>query len=374
MKRCIFYLPYELDPTASRARMVRPRKMIQAFKDIGYDVFEITGYAVERKKKIHEIKNMISKGFKYDFMYSEASTMPTLLTEPKHYPTHPFLDFGFFKYIKKHDIPIGLFYPDIYWKFDYYGEDLPAWKRLLAIKNYEYDIKEYEKYLARFYIASTSVCELINSDKLTAVSEELLPGSDNLVVIPKSYENRDFTKEPLTVFYVGGVGEQYQITELVGAVARTPHTKLILCCRQTEWEKEKHNYEPYLNDSIEIIHKSGSELEAYYESADLCSLLFKPDSYREMAKPVKAFEYLAHELPVLATEGTGIGDFVKKTGIGWTIAYSIETISNTLASFVAMPELLQEKIPRCKEIKKANSWTRRALQVEEGLIEKNETY
>ena len=75
MKRCIFYLPYELDRSAARARMVRPRKMIRAFQDIGYDVFEITGYAAERKRKIAEAKRLIRSGVPFDFTYSEASTM-----------------------------------------------------------------------------------------------------------------------------------------------------------------------------------------------------------------------------------------------------------------------------------------------------------
>ena len=48
MKKCIFYLPYELDPLAARARMVRPRKMMQAFRDVGYAVGEIAGDVAER--------------------------------------------------------------------------------------------------------------------------------------------------------------------------------------------------------------------------------------------------------------------------------------------------------------------------------------
>ena len=95
MKRCLFYLPYQLKE-ANRARMVRPRKMIQAFRDIGYEVFPVTGYAAERKEKIAEVKRMIRAGERFDFMYAEASTMPMLLTQPHHFPTHPFLDFGFF--------------------------------------------------------------------------------------------------------------------------------------------------------------------------------------------------------------------------------------------------------------------------------------
>ena len=52
MMRCIFYLPYELEAHGRSARMLRPRKMIQAFKDIGYEVCVIAGFSTERRKLI----------------------------------------------------------------------------------------------------------------------------------------------------------------------------------------------------------------------------------------------------------------------------------------------------------------------------------
>lgn len=54
----------------------------------------------KEKKKIKKIKSNIKEGIKYDFLYSESSTEPTLLTEKNHIPLYPFLDFGFLKYCK----------------------------------------------------------------------------------------------------------------------------------------------------------------------------------------------------------------------------------------------------------------------------------
>ena len=96
-KRMIFHVPNYIDLEAKSGSNIRPIKMINAFKEIGYDVDVVMGYASERKSKIKEIKNNIKNGVKYDFLYSESSTMPTLLTEKNHLPTHPFLDFSFFK-------------------------------------------------------------------------------------------------------------------------------------------------------------------------------------------------------------------------------------------------------------------------------------
>ena len=194
-KRCIFYLPYKLDADGKGARMLRPRKMIQAFEDIGYKVSVIEGVSSVRRKKIKEIKRKIRHGQKYDFMYTESHTEPTLLTDPNHLPTHPFLDYGFFSFVRKHGIKIGLFYCDIYWKFDNYGLELPKWKKQGALWSYRYDIRQYKKYLSKFYIADRKICSYLKEDKLTAIARELPPGAENISVPRRSYQNRKFDSQ-----------------------------------------------------------------------------------------------------------------------------------------------------------------------------------
>jgi len=368
MKRCIFYLPYKLDEKAMGARMLRPRKMIQAFRDIGYEVAVITGTSNERRPLIHAVKKRMANGEKYDFMYAEAHTEPTLLTDPRHLPTHPFLDFGFFEYVKRQGIKIGLFYPDIYWKFDTYGTELPKWKRQGALLCYRYDVGQYEKLLTKFYVPDLKVCGYLGSKSLTAIAAELPPGAEDLSIDQRDYEHRDFTKEPLKLFYVGGLGNHYQIVELARAVHSVQNCELTLCCRAAEWEKEKANYEPCLDGRIHIVHKSGNELEEYYEQTDLCSLMFKPSVYIEMAKPFKAYEYLAHELPVLSTKNTGIGNFVEMNDIGWNIDYSASAIAEILRNIIDDPGVMRAKRDRCALTKKKNLWTSRAKQVVEDLM------
>ena len=367
MQKCIFYLPYKLEPHGLGARMLRPRKMIKAFREIGYEVFVISGFSGERKKRIQEIKNRISNGEKYDFMYTESSTMPTLLTDPHHFPLHPFFDFDFFEYIKSQGIKIGLFYCDIYWKFDTYGTDLPWWKKQAALKCYEYDIAQYKKLLNQFYVPDMKVCSYIGEQALTSIASELPPGADTLEVADREFYNRNFAEQPLQIFYVGGLGNQYQIVELAKAVYKFPKCELTICCRPSEWEKEKNNFSEWLCDRIKIVHKNSEELEPFYEKADICSLMFKPDIYREMAKPFKAYEYLAHEIPVVSTKGTGIGNFVEQNDIGWNIEFSAVAIEKVLQDVIARPELLHEKAKNCKYVKLANLWTCRAKQVAEDL-------
>ena len=364
MKRCIFYLPYRLEEKANGARMIRPRKMMQAFREIGYEVFEITGFSAERRQKIRGLKKSIAAGDKYDFMYTEAHTEPTLLTDPHHLPTHPFLDFGFFKYIRKQGIKIGLYYCDIYWKFDTYGVGLPAWKKAAAIRCYKYDIREYERWLNIFYIQELKLIDYTDSKKLKEIGRELPPGADAIEAAPRPERKAG---DPLRIFYVGGLSNLYEMEEVVKAVTATPGCELTLCCRKEEWEKEKHKYEPYMCDRIRIVHLNGDQLEGEYAKADLCSLLFRKTEYREMIKPFKALEYLAHEIPMLSTKGTAIGSYVEQNDIGWNVAYNEKSICRALQEILEDPALIAQKRRNCAAVKQQNLWTSRAEQVAKEL-------
>ncbi len=94
-KKCIFHIPWKLTIESNVASEIRPRKILKALEDIGYTVDIVWGNSKERKKSINKIKHRIDEGVKYDFLYSESSTLPTLLTGKHHLPLNPVLDFNF---------------------------------------------------------------------------------------------------------------------------------------------------------------------------------------------------------------------------------------------------------------------------------------
>jgi hypothetical protein len=205
--------------------------MAQAFRDIGTEVTLIAGVSAERRKMIREVKSRIRRGEKFDFLYMESNTEPTLLTDPHHLPTHPFLDYGFLKFVRKHGIPVGMFYCDMFWKFPFYGTELPGWKKKSALACYRYDLREYEKWLNIFYCPNAEVFpKVLGSEKLGRMARTLLPGAEDLPV--SCDEARDFAERPLTVIYVGGITGHYRIGELLKAVGMTP---LFWCCMTVRW-------------------------------------------------------------------------------------------------------------------------------------------
>lgn len=147
----------------------------------------------------------------------------------------------------------------------------------------------------------------------------------------------------------------------------TQNIKLIVCCRQNEWEKVKNEYLKYLNDKIEIVHASGKELEEYYQQADICSLLFQKHEYRDIAMPMKLFEYISNRKPIISTKGTAAGEFIEKNNVGWEVEYSEKSILELLRKIEKERELIREKSEKFDEVIMKNTWKERAKKVAKDL-------
>lgn len=334
--------------------------MLNAFRNIGYNVDVVMGYGKERKKCINKIKDNIKNGIKYDFLYSESSTEPTLLTEKNHIPIFPFLDFNFFKFCKSNGIRIGLFYRDIHWKFNQYKFTVSLIKRVIAYIFYNYDLYKYNKLLDVFYLPSIKMYDYVPLDFRGKV-EELPPASD---INNICYENnfKDHINS-LNIFYVGGLSYLYNLRYLFQVVNENKELRLIVCCRKREWEAEKFEYQKYINSRIQIIHKSGNDLIPYFKKANLFSIFVEPLKYWEFAIPVKLFDYLAYRKPIISTNGTAAGEFVKKNDIGWSIDYSKDILKKQLIYIFENPKLLDDKIKNMKLILSDNTWEARAKKV-----------
>lgn len=366
--RCIFHIPNHLDEKGSSGSQVRPRKMLKAFQNIGYEVDVVMGYGAERKKQIEAIKNNIVNGVCYDFLYSESSTMPTQLTEKDHIPRYPFLDFNFFKFCHKNGIPIGLFYRDIYWRFPIYKEGTPLLQYLVAETAYRFDLREYAKFLDIFYVPNKKISRYVRNKRLDAIMDELPPGSvfdSDFIAYKRSYYEKRLKNynNKISLFYVGGVGNQYIFDSLLEGAYDIENLYITICCREKEWVENEPKLKKYLTDRIRVVHRTGTELEEYYREADIALAFFLPDIYREMAVPIKLFEYMGHGIPVLASNDTAVGSFVSENNIGWSIDYNANTVHNLLQELIENYQEVVDKHNNCLAILNNNTWEGRAYKV-----------
>jgi len=363
----IFHHPLPINNNGKSGSQVRPYKMIEAFEAIGYEVEPVIGYGAQRRKTINRIKRTVRQGKQYDFIYSESSTMPTLLTEVHHYPTYPFLDFGFFNWAKRNSIPIGLFYRDIYWKFSMYANEVPWIKRAVSIPMYKYDWRKYKCLLTHLFLPSVKM-------------QEVLPGEWNagISALPPACDLKSNVKEQirtsnsnLSLFYVGGVAPPgYDLKPLFQTIKGMEGIHLTLCCREQEWNYVSKLYAPIDSKNVEIIHVSGSTLQAYYEESDILVMIRSPHEYLDFAMPVKVFETLGYGVPILTLDGTEAARFIKQENIGW-IVRSVEEAAGLLEYLRDHRKDIDVMKQHVYEVRLRHTWEERARQVAQTLTKNN---
>lgn len=355
-KRMIFHIPFKNDKLSGSS--IRPTKLLNAFKELGYTVDFVLGYGTERKQSIKKIKKNIKNGVKYEFLYSESSTMPTLLTEKNHFPRYPFLDFGFFKFCQKNGIKIGLFYRDIYWNFPIYS--LPYLKKKIAIFCYKYDLKKYNEYVDILFLPCKKMADYIPK-KLKMQIEECYPGSDNELF---EYE----ANEKINMLYVGGTGEYYDYSLLLNILNKEKFEKkisLIIVTRKDEYEKFIKEKNLNLSSNIRVIHGNINDLNI--KNIDIGLLYMKPVLYRDFAVPLKLFEYIADGLPILANKNTFVGNFIEKNNIGWQVDYNEKKLEEFLDKIVENRNIIATKRQEVLKIRENHTWLKRAEEIAEKM-------
>ncbi|MBB6334261.1 glycosyltransferase involved in cell wall biosynthesis [Schaalia hyovaginalis] len=359
MTQVIFHSPMRVAADGAVGSAIRPYRMLEAFRQEGYDVIDVTGTAVERREKAIAARRALRAG-DVAFCYSELSSSPIAMSEPRSSHVDPRDDFQLFADCRSAGVPVGAFYRDVYWRFPGFLE----WRRLpyrLAMRyHYERDLRRLAQTVDVLFLPSMRMGDyipVVDPKKF----RELPPGAPIAPLGPP--------EEGVRLFYVGGLGRFYDLAECVAAVAQTEEAELTMCVPPAQWEAHREDYERFLCDRIRVVHGRGAELEPYFVQANIGVLAMKPIEYRSFAAPIKLFEYLGRGLPVLASKGTYAGDFIEKTGAGWAPEYSRKGIGNVLARVIADPSGIADARTSALRVREETTWAARARQAALALLE-----
>lgn len=365
MATIIFHAPYPLQEKPITGSAVRPKNMRLAFSQLGYTVIEVTGYASERRKKMAHVKRIIQQGEKIEFCYSESATIPMSFTEPKHFPLHLRIDYSFFRFLKNHNIPCGVFYRDIYWAFSEYRQQVGNITAYIMRLLYKHELKAFARCMNKVFLPTRAMGDFvpyIDPGKFV----ELPPGTAHLPtdVIPST------SSKNLNLLYVGAVGAHYQVDKILSLCTTTPHMHLTICTPEKQWTEFITTCEqlkaifPDLNHipNLTVVHKNSTELADLYAQADLALLFVQPSIYRSFAAPIKIFEYAGYEKPIIASKGTWAGNYVTEHNIGWAIDYTTDSLQHLLTELTQNPHKLQEKQQALMRIHPHITWQGRAQQ------------
>ena len=364
----IFHAPFPLQPGRLAASILRPLAMRQAFADLGYRVMEVTGYAAQRRQAMLRVRAAIAAGAAPAFVYGENATIPNALTEPRHLPPHPLLDLSFFRDCQRAGVPVGIFYRDVYWRFPQFRKGINPILEAGLQATYRGELLAYQRLGIHLFLPSRAMgrhIPFLTPERASALppgapAVEAGGGSRPTVGAPDA--------EDLDLLFVGVLQDNYRLDACLRAVSQTPGTRVTLCVRQETWEETREHYAPLLPAGrADVVHRSGSELLPLYERADLGVLFTEPNPYWDFAVPYKLYEYLAHELPVIAVRGTQTGRLVQEMGIGWVLEYDAGALSALLRHLREAPEEIEAVRRRMREVLPSQTWQARARQVAEEL-------
>ena len=363
----IFHAPFPLQPDRVAASMLRPLAMPRAFADLGYRVMNVTGYAAQRRRAMTRVRAALAAGARIEFVYSENATIPNALTEPRHLPVHPLLDAAFFRHCRRSGVPVGVFYRDVYWRFPRFREGINPVLEAGLQAAYRSELMAFERVGLHLFLPSQAMARHVPHVDPVRMSA-LPPGAPDVAATRRDSDGwddgGDEDGKELELLFVGVLQDNYRLDACLRAVSATPGTRVTLCVRQETWETSRDHYAPLLPAGrAQVVHRSGAELEPLYRRADLGVLFTEPNPYWDFAVPYKLYEYLAHELPVIAVRGTQTGRLVEEMGIGWVLSYDAGALSDLLRHLREAPEEIEAVRRRMREVLPDQTWQARARTV-----------
>ena len=353
----IFHVPFRLEPNSAFANDIRPIKMLEAFRAIGYEVDVIQGDGRERKAAVSVVRRHIDEGTTYSFVYSECGSLPTSLTGSSKRPRHPFFDLAFLWRCRRKGIPVGLFYRDVYWRFPESGQYRSEARRLILSGFYLFDLIMYNVAVSKLYLPSVEMLEFVPFVSRLRVGS-LPPGHD----VHKLFAPR-LSSVNLRLVFVGGLGANYDLRSFMRVVRGCANVSFTLCTRVGDWERNRSDYADLMGANMEVIHEKGEGLRRVYAEADIGIFWVKPTRYLEFASPVKIYEYLGYGLPIIASANTHAGDFVTSNGVGWNVEFREAPLKALLMRLSNDPTELEALRSKISVAREESTWTARARAV-----------
>lgn len=352
--KMLYHAPYELGALTSGSR-VRPYYMLQAFKQLGYDVTIISGDVTRRKTLVQALDaDTLSR---FDFCYSEPST----------YPVHPVWDYCFYWKLHRAGVPLGIFYRDAYWKL------VPEWgeksrvKEAIVYARHMADLQLFGHIAEAVFFPTQMLADKISVGTGKAV---LLPGGR---LLSETVTRRPHLTPPYTVVYVGTMNTRYGSSLLLETLELLNEWRPVILeavCHRADVESQPDLFARYRDAPwLKLHHVHGDALEAIYNRGHVAIIPILRNPYNDLAMPVKLFEYMSYGLPMVVTNCTEMERFVSRTGIGLVADDTPEALAAQVQRLLDDAQLYGQTVAAVTEtLADGNLWVSRTQTVVDRVV------
>jgi len=330
--------------TINSGSSVRPYMIYNALKQKGYEVLLINGNKKSRREKYLRYK-----------ANNEFQNVAFCYIEPSTYPIHP-MDYLILFYLKRRNIPIGIFYRDMYYKFPTLFNK-KGYKRIELQLRYKIDWVLYKLFAKKIFFPTNTMSSYFRFDKKC--------------VLPPAGEDKAIKSKRINynLIYVGGVSERYGTPILLEALKLVNkeyrNINLHLVCR----EYNKDIFKDYEKEIwLKIQHVSGNDLIDIYKKSDIAIIPIRKIEYHDLAMPVKLFEYMSYGLPVIATNCKEVENFVSNNDIGIVVEDNPKCLADAIIKLYDNPiEIERLSVNVRNTLIKNNLWIHRVEVIEQQL-------
>jgi glycosyltransferase involved in cell wall biosynthesis len=342
---------------------LRPLRLLDAMREVGEEVIEITGPGPARVKKAARIPAVLPEDAVF---YSESVVVPPALTWIRRRPWRMNFDYNLIRNLHQRGVPTGLFYRDIYWVL----EETKAVSLRSFIRHRltpafaRRELKHYERSLDVLFLPHKNMMHHVPGSFPDTEIRTLPPGGE----LRELSRGGNREEGRLNLLYVGNIAPpHYDLRPYIKAMDEIDCATMDVITRENALAHHGELYKFDERTNVTVSHAHGEGLHPFYGRADLALAVRDDNEYLAFAMPVKIFEAISFGVPLVVSAGLKVvAELVKRENLGWVVE-SPQGFHELLRHLADSPAELEAARARVVAARERHSWKARARKILEVL-------
>ncbi|MDY0278035.1 MAG: glycosyltransferase [Acholeplasma sp.] len=356
LKHILFFVPYPIGPmnSAPKVRAYNIYKELSSISEVTLISGSLTGILSLLYPNRTDIKNLtnnnrITSEIKYfrdiefinsiDYVYIES------LASPLFFPDYKFLNL-----LKKKNIPIFPFIRDLYWKYP--GSLKETLMRKFWYNRCENELEWYLKNASGMLFPSADMAEVVDFD-----NKFLLPpaGDPSLCINRQLPMNKNIT-------FIGGISKKMGIDILSEAmdvvIKKHPDAHCTIVGNGDNNIIQEWCRKPYITHIPDLSY---FDIPKILANSDIAVIPRPNIAHNGFALPVKLFDYMSSNRPIVATNCPSMAQFIINEEVGIITEDDPKPLAEGIIYLLDNPEIAQKYGNNAyNSIVTKHSWNQRA--------------